>query len=62
MFVIWLGVILAILIPIFTVDGGLGSIISYAVSNNMIVGLDFTPGISNPYSFWGCLLYTSRCV
>jgi len=56
MFVIWLGVILAILIPIFTVDGGLGSIISYAVSNNMIVGLDFTPGISNPYSFWGGLL------
>ena len=56
MFVIWLGVILAILIPIFTTDGGLGTILTNAVSNNMVRGLDFSLGLDNPYSFWGGLL------
>lgn len=56
MFVIWLGVILAILIPVLTVDGGLGTILSNAASNNLICGLDFSLGLSNPYSFWGGLL------
>lgn len=56
MFVIWLGVILAILIPIFTTDGGLGTILANAASNNMVRGLDFSLGLDNPYSFWGGLL------
>ena len=56
MFVIWIGVILAILIPVLTVDGGVGAIISNAASNNLICGLDFSLGLSNPYSFWGGLL------
>ena len=56
MFVIWLGVILAILIPIFTTDGGFGTILANAASNNMVRGLDFSLGLDNPYSFWGGLL------
>lgn len=56
MFVIWLGVILAIAIPIFSVDGGLGTIFGNAAANNMITGLDFSFALSNPYSFWGGLL------
>ena len=56
MFVIWLGVILAIFIPICTVDGGLTTIMANAVSNDMIRGLDFKFTLSNPYSFWGGLL------
>lgn len=56
MFVIWLGVILAILIPICRVDGGIGTIFTNAVANNMITGLDFSFSIDNPYSFWGGLL------
>lgn len=56
MFVIWLGVILAIAIPVFSVDGGLGSIMANAVSNNMIRGLDFSFNLNNSYSFWGGLL------
>lgn len=56
MFVIWLGVILAILIPVCRVDGGIGTIFTNAVANNMITGLDFSFSIDNPYSFWGGLL------
>lgn len=56
MFIIWLGVILAILIPVLTADGGLGAIVGNAVSNNMITGLDFSFSLKNPYSFWGGLL------
>jgi len=56
MFVIWLGVILAIVIPVCSVDGGLGAIFGNAVANNMITGLDFSFALSNPYSFWGGLL------
>ena len=56
MFVIWLGVILAIVIPIVTTKGGLGTIISNAAANHLFQGLDFSLGLSNPYSFWGGLL------
>ena len=56
MFIIWLGVILAIVMPIITSDGGLGAIVNNAVSNNMITGLDFSFSLKNPYSFWGGLL------
>lgn len=56
MFVIWLGVILAIIIPIATAHGGIGEIFSNAVSHNLIQGLDFKLGLDNPYSFWGGLL------
>lgn len=56
MFIIWLGVILAIVLPIFMSDGGLGAIVGNAVSNNMITGLDFGFSLKNPYSFWGGLL------
>ncbi len=56
MFVIWLGIILAILIPVFTVDGGLSGIMGNAASNGMFTGLDFTFSLDNSYSFWGGLL------
>ena len=56
MFIIWLGVILAIVLPVFMADGGLGAIVENAVSNNMITGLDFSFSLKNPYSFWGGLL------
>lgn len=56
MFVIWLGVILAVIIPIFTVDGGLSTILANATANNLITGLDFSFSLSNPYTFWGGLL------
>lgn len=56
MFVIWIGVILAIAIPIATAHGGLGEIMSNAASNNLLQGLDFKLGLDNPYSFWGGLL------
>ena len=56
MFVIWLGVILAIAIPVATAHGGLGEIMSNAASNNLLQGLDFKLGLDNPYSFWGGLL------
>ena len=56
MFVIWLGVILAILIPIFSVDGGLSSIVGNAAANSMFTGLDFSFSLNNSYSFWGGLL------
>lgn len=56
MFVIWLGIILAILIPVFTVDGGLPGIMGNAASNGMFTGLDFTFSLDNSYSFWGGLL------
>ena len=56
MFVIWLGVILAIIIPVATAHGGLGEIFSNAASHNLIQGLDFKFGLDNPYSFWGGLL------
>lgn len=56
MFVIWIGVILAIAIPIATAHGGIGEIMSNAASNNLLQGLDFKLGLDNPYSFWGGLL------
>ena len=56
MFVIWIGVILAIAIPIATAHGGLGTIMANAASNNLLQGLDFKLGLDNPYSFWGGLL------
>lgn len=56
MFVIWIGVILAIVIPIATAHGGLGTIMANAASNNLLQGLDFKLGLDNPYSFWGGLL------
>ena len=56
MFVIWIGVILAIAIPITTAHGGIGEIMSNAASNNLLQGLDFKLGLDNPYSFWGGLL------
>lgn len=56
MFVIWLGVILAILIPVFTVDGGLSGILGNAAANGMFTGLDFSFSLDNSYSFWGGLL------
>lgn len=56
MFVIWLGVILAILIPVFSVDGGLSSIVGNAAANGMFTGLDFSFSLNNSYSFWGGLL------
>ena len=56
MFIIWIGVILAIAIPIATAHGGIGEIMSNAASNNLLQGLDFKLGLDNPYSFWGGLL------
>lgn len=56
MFVIWIGVILVIAIPIATAHGGLGTIMANAASNNLLQGLDFKLGLDNPYSFWGGLL------
>lgn len=56
MFVIWLGILLAIIIPIFTVDGGISTIIANAVSNNLITNLDYSFSLTNQYSFWGGLL------
>lgn len=56
MFVIWLGVILAILIPVFSVEGGISSIVGNAAANGMFTGLDFSFSLNNSYSFWGGLL------
>lgn len=56
MFIIWLGIALSILVPIFTVDGGFSHIIENGISNNLFNGLDYSLGISNSYTFWGGIL------
>lgn len=56
MFIIWLGIALSILVPIFTVDGGFSHIIENGISNNLFNGLDYCLGISNSYTFWGGIL------
>lgn len=56
MFIIWLGIALSILFPIFSVDGGFSHIIENGISNNLFNGLDYSLGISNSYTFWGGIL------
>ncbi|MCL1603518.1 sodium:solute symporter [Succinatimonas hippei] len=56
MFIIWLGIALSILVPIFTVDGGFSHIIENGISNNLFNGLDYSLGFSNSYTFWGGIL------
>ena len=56
MFIIWLGIALSILVPIFTVDGGFSHIIENGISSNLFNGLDYSLGISNSYTFWGGIL------
>ena len=56
MFVIWLGVILAILIPMSHVDGGLGTILANASANGMLSGFDYSFNLQDSYTFWGGLL------
>lgn len=56
MVIVWIGVILAILIPINTIDGGIGAIIGNAVSNNFFEGFQFSLDLTNSFSFWGGLL------
>ena len=55
-FVIWLGVILAILIPMSRVDGGLGTILANASANGMLSGFDYSFNLQDSYTFWGGLL------
>lgn len=54
MFVIWAGVLLAIFIPVFTVDGGFGAILSAASAQNLFVPLNY--GSIDQFSFWGGIL------
>jgi SSS family transporter len=54
MFVIWLGIFLAIFIPIYSVDGGFGAIMSAASAQNLFVPLNFSS--IDQYSFWGGIL------
>lgn len=56
MFIIWLGIALSILFPIFSVDGGFSHIIENGISNHLFDGLDYSLGISNSYTFWGGIL------
>ena len=55
MFIIYFGIVLAIVIPIFTVDGGLGTILSNASGAGLLTGLDYSFNMKDSYTFWGGL-------
>jgi len=53
MFIIWIGVVLAIIIPVTTVDGGMAQIIQTGINQDFFQSFSFSFDLSESYSFWG---------
>ncbi|MCH3972287.1 MAG: sodium/solute symporter [Oscillospiraceae bacterium] len=55
MFIIWGGILLAILFPLLH-SGGFSTVLANAQANHFLTRLDYSFDINNQYSFWGGLL------